>query len=70
MITVSGTATLRVHYSIDLKMTEEEWDALTEKEQNGIIDGCADWMDACRGGEIDDIEVDDVLEMEEEEDGI
>jgi hypothetical protein len=62
MITVSGTATLKVNYSVDLDMTEEQWDALSEKKQNEILDSTIDWMDECRSAEVDEIEVDDVTE--------
>jgi hypothetical protein len=62
MITIDGMAKIRVSYSIDLEMTVEEWDDLSEREQNEIIEIAADWADACRNGEIEDIEIDEVLE--------
>lgn len=67
MIRVSGSAKLRVEYSVDLDMTEGEFDNLSEREQNGIIDEAIEWMDACRGGETDDIDVYEIEEIEEEE---
>jgi len=67
MIEISGTAKIRVDYSIELDMTEEVWDDLTEKQQNEKIENHVDWMDACRSGEVDDIEVDEVNEFDDEE---
>ena len=62
MITIDGMAKLRVSYSIDLEMTAEEWDSLSERKQNEIIENTVNWMDACRDAELDDIEVDEVSE--------
>lgn len=62
MITIDGTAKLRVSFSVEVDMTVEQWDSLSERKQNEIIEGLVDWMDECRSGEVDDIEVDDVLE--------
>lgn len=60
MIEVNGTAKVRVDYSVNVDMTVDDWDALSDNEQNKIIEGQVDWMDACRSGEVDDIEVDEV----------
>lgn len=63
MIRVTGTATLKVDYSVDLDMTEEQFDALSERHQNQLIDRHIDWFDACRSGEMDDLDIDDVTEI-------
>ena len=60
MITVKGMARLRVPYSVKLNMTEEEFDSLSERKQNQLLEDAIDWKDACRNAETDDIEVDDV----------
>lgn len=64
MIRVIGTAKLRVNYDVQLDMTEEEFDSLSESEQNDILDHKIDWMNECRSAEVDDIEVDDVQEIQ------
>lgn len=61
MIIVNGEAKIRVDYSVELDMTEEQWDSLSEKKQNEILDSAIDWMYACRSGEVDNIEVYDVI---------
>lgn len=66
MIRVSGTAKLRVEYSVNLDMTEEQFDAMSEREQTELLDRKIDWMDACSSGELYDLDVDDVEEIEEE----
>lgn len=66
MIEVNGTAKIRVDFSVEVDMTVEEWDALSQKKQDEYIENHADWMDACRSGEVDDIEVDDVIEVNED----
>ena len=64
MITVSGTATLRVDFSVEVKMTEDQWDALGESKQNELLDSAIDWYDAYKGAEVDEFEVDDLVEIE------
>lgn len=65
MIRVSGTARVDVDWEIELDMTEEEFDDLSEREQNEIIDRDVDWYEACRNGSVDAIEVDDLEEVKE-----
>jgi hypothetical protein len=64
MIRVIGTAKLRVNYDVQLDMTEEEFDSLSESKQNDILDHKIDWMNECRSAEVDDIEVDDLQEIQ------
>jgi hypothetical protein len=66
MIEVNGTAKILVDYSIEVEMTVEEWDALSQKKQDEYIENHVDWMDACRSGEVDDIDVDDVIIVNED----
>jgi hypothetical protein len=62
MITVKGTARLRVEYSVELDMTMEEFDSLSERKIHELLDSRIDWMDACRSAEIYDMDIDDVEE--------
>ncbi|MEK4700387.1 hypothetical protein MKX47_12390 [Solibacillus sp. FSL R7-0668] len=64
-IKVEGTATLKVNYSVSVNYTEEQWEALSWKKQNEILDAAIDWSDACRNADVDDIDVDDYFKVEE-----
>lgn len=61
---VQGTATLRVNYAVEVQYTEAQWEALSEKKQNEILDAAIDWAEACRNADVDDIDVDDYQEGE------
>lgn len=61
---VQGTATLRVNYAVEVQYTEAQWEALSEKKQNEILDAAIDWAEACRNAGVDDIDVDDYQEGE------
>lgn len=63
MITVSGRFELRGHYSVELDITEEEFDAMTTRKQNELLDSSIDWEDTYRQAELSDIEVDEVSEV-------
>ena len=60
MIKVSGEVALKVRYAVKLNMTEEEFDALSERKQNELIDGAINWHDELRNAETDEIEVWDI----------
>lgn len=61
---VQGTATLRVNYAVEVQYAEAQWEALSEKKQNEILDAAIDWAEACRNADVDDIDVDDYKEVE------
>lgn len=62
MIKVTGHATLKVPYTVELDMAEEAFDALSEGEQDDEINSSIDWHEATRNADVDEIEVDDVEE--------
>ncbi|WP_340011755.1 hypothetical protein MHI32_01415 [Paenibacillus sp. FSL H7-0690] len=62
MIRVSGDVKLRVPYVLDIDMTEDKWDALSEREQNEIIDGMIGHSEM-ESAELDDCDVWDVVEI-------
>lgn len=62
MIKVSGEVTLKVRYAINLDMSEAEFESLSEKKQNELIDEAIDWQDATRSAEVDEIDVWDIEE--------
>jgi hypothetical protein len=67
VLEVSGTANIYVNYSITIDLTEAEWDEMSPAAQTEYLDNHVDWMDACRSGSVEDIDIDDVKEMDEEE---
>lgn len=69
MIRVTGAANLRVPFSIDLDMTEDEFDGLPDSKLEKLLDASIDWHEACRSAEIDDLDVYDIEEIGEGGDG-
>lgn len=65
-VKVNGTADLRVWYSVELDMSEEEFYKLSEREQDKLIEEAIDWHETCRSAQVSSIEVDDVEEQEEQ----
>ncbi|MEJ8548187.1 hypothetical protein [Brevibacillus borstelensis] len=63
-IRVVGEATLKVRFWVDLPMSEEEFDRLTERSQNKLLEDHIDWRSACQGADVDDIWIDDLEEIE------
>lgn len=61
---VQGVATLRVNYDVEVPYSEVQWEALSEKKQNEILDAAIDWAEVCRNADVDDIDVDDYQEVE------
>lgn len=61
---VQGTATLRVNYDVEVPYSEVQWETLSEKKQNEILDAAIDWAEVCRNADVDDIDVDDYQEVE------
>ena len=67
MIRVSGTFELRGSYTVELDMTEEEFDKLPFMKQTELLDSSIDWAEECRQAEVEEIEVDEIEEVDEEE---
>lgn len=64
-IRVSGRANMKVEYSTELDMTEEEFDALSQQKQDSLIDAHVDWKEVTRSAEVeidDDVEIVKVVE--------
>lgn len=62
MIKVSGTARLKVDYSVRIDMTEEEFNEMPLRNQEELLDNSIDWETVCRNATVDDIDVDEVEE--------
>jgi thiamine pyrophosphokinase len=67
-IIIKGSADMRVNYRIALDMSEGEFDSLSEKAQNAIIENAIDWYNECRNGEVTSIDVDDIYDASTMED--
>jgi hypothetical protein len=65
MIKVTGTLRLRGNYTVELDMTEEEFDNLSEREQNEEIESSIDWRNWVEIADLYDLDVDEVEETEE-----
>ena len=63
MIKVSGVATLKVEYTVELDMSEDEFDALREYQQIVEVGRALDRMEACSGAKSEYIEVWEVEEL-------
>lgn len=63
MIKVSGTATYTVGFELQLDMSEEEWDRLSDRQQNEVIDNFIGLYEM-ESAEMDDCDVWDVENLE------
>lgn len=66
-IIVHGEATLKVNYGVELHMTEEEFNNLSTRQQNRLLEKSIDWYEVSRSAEVDDIDVYELDEVEEDE---
>jgi len=64
MIRVTGEVTLKVPYSLNINMSEEEWDALSERKQDQII-GDSIGYEETKSAEVSYVDVDDVISIED-----
>lgn len=62
-IKVEGQAKLKVSFSVNLEMTEAEFESKTEREQDEIIENAINWHDALPNSETDEIDVWDYAEI-------
>jgi len=54
---VYGSVKLEVRFDIELDMTEDEFENLSQKEQDYLIETSIDWNDTMRNAEIDEVDV-------------
>lgn len=66
MIKVTGEATLKVRYEVNLPCTEAQFEALSESDAQAILDEHIDWRSALSNVETDNIDVWDYEEVEGE----
>ncbi|WP_422122901.1 hypothetical protein DHX103_14305 [Planococcus sp. X10-3] len=64
-IKVSGSATLKVDFEVELNMTEEELDAMPYRKLNELLDSTINWSSIMSNAEVDDFEVYEVWDAEE-----
>lgn len=59
---------MRGNYEVELDMTVEEFDALSERQQNDEINDAMDWRDWMDNSDLDDLDIDEVAaKLKEEE---
>lgn len=63
-IRVSGTIDMRGNYTVELDMTEAEFDSLSERKINDVIGDAIDWREWMNLAEVNDVDVDDLDEIE------
>ncbi|MBO1909723.1 hypothetical protein [Sporosarcina sp. 6E9] len=56
-INVYGNAVLKARFSVELDMTEEEFEALTEHQKDNLVDSKIDWHNAMQGAEVDEMDI-------------
>lgn len=66
MLKVTGEATLKVRYVVNLPCSEEQFEALSEREAQAILDEHIDWSATLSSAETDDIDVWDYEEVEDD----
>lgn len=54
---VKGVAKLRVPYSVKTDMPASIFEQLSASQQDELIDGAINWLEATRNAEVDEIEV-------------
>ncbi|WP_342472373.1 hypothetical protein MHH70_01790 [Metasolibacillus sp. FSL H7-0170] len=57
MLNVTGEATVKVRYEVQLPITEAEFEAMTEQQANALIDEHINWPLALSSAETEDIDV-------------
>ena len=63
MIKVHGTAALEVDFIVQLNMSEEQFDSLSERAQTNAIDEAIDWRGIMQSAELKDIDIWDLEEV-------
>ncbi|WP_342472372.1 hypothetical protein MHH70_01780 [Metasolibacillus sp. FSL H7-0170] len=57
MLRVTGEAKLKVRYEVQLPITEAEFEAMSERQANALIEEHIDWLVTLSSAETEDIEV-------------
>ncbi|KYG92029.1 hypothetical protein A0U40_03565 [[Bacillus] sp. KCTC 13219] len=57
MLRVTGEAKLKVRYEVQLPITEAEFEAMSERQANTLIEEHIDWLVTLSSAETEDIEV-------------
>jgi len=54
---VYGEVILKVPFDVILNISEQEFERLSERQQDALIDEHIDWYEATRSGEVDEFDV-------------
>ena len=63
MIRVSGKIKLKMPYSVVLGMTKDEFDSLSERKQNELLEGKIEWHNELKNVIATDVNIDDITEI-------
>ncbi|WP_040981037.1 hypothetical protein [Oceanobacillus jeddahense] len=64
-INVYGEAVLTVRFDVDLPLSEDEFESLSQKEQDQLIDTKIDWVEATKSAEIDNFDIYEFRKVDE-----
>lgn len=67
MIKVEGILTLKGNFSVELDMSEEEFDSLPKWQQEDEIGNMIDWRNWTESADMSDLDIDDINESEDEQ---
>lgn len=65
IIKIEGTLRLRGQYTVELDMTEEQFDELSSRQQKQLIEENVDWRNWLDNADLDDLDIDDLEEVNE-----
>lgn len=60
MIEVTGRVTLKAPYKVRLNITKDQFDAMSEHQQNKLLDSTINWHATMSSAQADDFHVYDV----------
>lgn len=64
-IKIEGSLKLRGNFTVELDMTEEEFDTLPRWMQEQEIESVMDWENWLDNSELDDLDIDDIEKVSE-----
>lgn len=63
---VVGQAILKVDFTVDLPIREEEFEDLSRKKQDELLTSTINWSEVMNSSEVDEFDIDEYMEVEAE----
>lgn len=63
-LVVRGEAFLRCRYEVELDMSEHQFEALSEKAIDELLDSKINWHDTLRNAEVSEFDIDEYEEVD------